>query len=54
MPCKGFIDGDFIESFPLLSPELMEAIVRGDQGGVPLDVTVDGLLKLIEDCQLAR
>jgi hypothetical protein len=46
------IDGDLVERFLALPPHVAAAVVRGDQGGQPLGVSVDALTKTIEE--LAR
>lgn len=48
----GFVDGDLVERFLSLPAPAMEAVVRGDNGGQALEVTVDSLVKTIEE--LAR
>ncbi|KAI9249998.1 mono-functional DNA-alkylating methyl methanesulfonate N-term-domain-containing protein [Sporodiniella umbellata] len=44
-----FIDGDLIESFLDLSPQQMQSVVDGSQGGRKLDLTVEDLCKVVEE-----
>ncbi|CAI8053753.1 DNA damage-binding protein 1 [Geodia barretti] len=50
---EGFIDGDLVEHFLDLPQEKMEQIIKGikknDAHGMEVDVTVEDLVKLIED-----
>ncbi|KAB0803831.1 hypothetical protein PPYR_00801 [Photinus pyralis] len=52
-PCKGFIDGDLIESFLDLSTDKMKEVVDGLQmigdGSMRQECTVDDLIKMVED-----
>ncbi|KAJ1922112.1 DNA damage-binding protein 1a [Tieghemiomyces parasiticus] len=45
----GFIDGDLMEQFLDLSLSDMEAVVRGANGGTPLDISVEELTRTVED-----
>jgi DNA damage-binding protein 1 len=50
---EGFIDGDLVEHFLDLPQKKMEQIIKGikknDAHGMEVDVTVEDLVKLIED-----
>lgn len=44
-----FIDGDLIESFLDLTPQQMQFVVDGQNGGRRLDSTVEDLCKVVEE-----
>ncbi|KAJ1968869.1 DNA damage-binding protein 1a [Dispira parvispora] len=46
---QGFIDGDLIEQFLDLNADDMLAVVNGAQGGTKLNISVDELIRLVED-----
>lgn len=46
---RNFIDGDLIEAFLDLPPEKMQEVVEARQGGTPLDMSVDDLIKYVEE-----
>ncbi|QSL66714.1 hypothetical protein MERGE_001098 [Pneumocystis wakefieldiae] len=46
---KCFIDGDFIECFIGLNDDIKQKIVNGDNGGIPLSLTIKEVNKIIED-----
>ncbi|KAI8364768.1 mono-functional DNA-alkylating methyl methanesulfonate N-term-domain-containing protein [Radiomyces spectabilis] len=47
--CSNFIDGDLIESFLDLTPQQMQGVVDGHNGGRKLDLTVEDLCKVVEE-----
>lgn len=46
---RNFIDGDLIESFLDLKREKMQEVIEGKQGGTPLNMSVDDLIKIIDE-----
>lgn len=45
----GFIDGDLIESFLDLTPQEMQNVVDGRNGGRRLESSVEDLCKVVEE-----
>lgn len=46
---RHFIDGDLIESFLDLTPQQMQMVVDGRNGGRPLEKSVEDLCKVVEE-----
>jgi len=49
LDCRNYIDGDLIENFLDLKKEKMMDVLEGKNDGVPLNVTLEELIKAIED-----